>query len=395
METDVTKLRQTIVNLLSNAAKFTSNGTITLGASDDEGFMNFWVRDNGIGMTPAQVALLFTEFTQADASTTRKYGGTGLGLAICRSFARMLGGDVEVDSVAGEGSLFTLRLPVRGAGRPAEVHELNVAKPVEAPAAPMVLVIDDNPDARELMARALRKDGYRVLMAADGYEGLRMAIEHRPVAITLDVEMPGLDGWQTLASIKAHPELMEIPVVMVTMVDDRSRGYALGVDEYLLKPVDRVALMHVLRGILNTERPGPVLIVDDEAPNRDLLRRLLQREGLSVVEAGDGAAALAALTSTTPALILLDITMPTMDGFEFLAEYERRGRPGDVPIVVLTALDLSPAQRKRLQMSVATVLGRGSVSSEALMTRIKQLIETPLRMGKLLPAQVSRPRPNG
>ena len=253
MHADLTRTRQILLNLLSNACKFTQAGTIALTAERERAAEGervvFRVADSGIGMTPEQMAKLFEAFTQADASTSRHYGGTGLGLAITRRFSRMMGGDVTVESEPGRGSTFTVRLPARVGDARAE------APPAAAPAAPepaarpasgTLLVIDDDPEARALMRRFLGKEGFRIEEAADGASGIRRARELKPDVITLDVLMPGMDGWAVLAALKGDAELSSIPVILATIVDEEHLGFALGASEYLTKPIDRERLIAVL-----------------------------------------------------------------------------------------------------------------------------------------------------
>jgi CheY-like chemotaxis protein len=253
MHSDLTRTRQILLNLLSNACKFTQRGTIGLTAereraADGDEWIVFRVSDSGIGMTPEQMAKLFEAFSQADASTSRHYGGTGLGLAITRRFCRMMGGEVTVESAAGRGSTFTVRLPASvGEPRP------QVAAPVAAPAQPAagaasgtLLVIDDDPEARALMRRFLGKEGFRIEEAPDGETGIRLARELKPDVITLDILMPGMDGWAVLGALKGDPELAGIPVVLATIVDEEHLGFALGASEYLTKPIDRERLVAVL-----------------------------------------------------------------------------------------------------------------------------------------------------
>ena len=293
MRADLTKVRQALFNLLSNACKFTERGTVSLAVArepvDGQEWIAFGVQDTGIGMTPEQLAKLFEAFTQADASTTRRFGGTGLGLAISRQFCRMMGGDITVESESGRGSTFTIRLP-------AQVAEA-VEEPPRPPSRPRrappgigtVLVIDDEPAVRDLMQRFLAKEGFRVVTAAGGEEGLRRARELRPDAITLDVMMPGMDGWAVLSALKADPDTADIPVVMLTIVDDKNLGFALGAADYLTKPIDRERLVTVLK---QHRRDRPVLVVDDDVEVRQLLRRMLEPEGYTVMEAENGRAAL-------------------------------------------------------------------------------------------------------
>jgi GAF domain-containing protein/DNA-binding response OmpR family regulator len=375
MRADLTKVRQALFNLLSNACKFTDRGTISLAvareASDGQDWMMFSVSDTGIGMTPEQLARLFGAFSQADAATTRKYGGTGLGLALSRRLCRMMGGDVTVESEAERGSVFTIRLPARvaeAAGEPVAPAPLADHGP---PGAGTVLVIDDEAAVRDLMQRFLGKEGFRVVAAASGEEGLRWARELRPDAITLDVMMPGMDGWAVLSALKADPDVAEIPVIMLTIVDDRNLGYALGASDYLTKPIDRERLVTVLK---QHRRDRPVLVVDDDAEVRQLLRRMLESEGFAVVEAENGRVALERLRGESPSLILLDLMMPEMDGFEFLAELRRHEDWRAIPVVVITARDLSRDDRERLNGHVEKILQKGTYDRDQLLVEVRELV---------------------
>jgi len=376
MRADLTKVRQALFNLLSNACKFTDRGTVTLAVSREAGdrpeSVVFRVSDTGIGMTPEQLARLFEAFSQADAATTRKYGGTGLGLALSRRLCRMMGGDVTAESLAGRGSTFTIRLP-------AEVPEV-VEEPVAPAAAPVagsasgvgtVLVIDDEAAVRDLMQRFLTREGFRVVTASGGEEGVRLARELRPDAITLDVMMPGMDGWAVLSALKADPDVADIPVIMLTIVDDRNLGYALGASDYLTKPIDRERLVTILK---EHRRDLPVLVVDDDAEVRQLFRRILEPEGYAVVEAENGRAALERLRDVSPSVILLDLMMPEMDGFEFVAEFRRHEPWRAIPIVVVTAKDLSHHDRERLNGYVQRILQKGTYGREQLLAEVRELV---------------------
>ncbi len=382
MRTDLTKVRQTLFNLLSNAAKFTDHGVIRLEArrhaADGREWLTFRVTDSGIGMTPEQMGKLFQAFSQADASTTRQYGGTGLGLAISRRFCRMMGGDVTVESTPGQGSTFTVTLPAE-VGAPAEAAAPAAPAPAPpAPAAPAggpaILVIDDDPTVLDLMQRYLAKEGFSVRTAGSGADGLALAKELRPAAITLDVMMPGMDGWAVLAALKADPVLAAIPVIMVTILDNKEMGFALGAVEYLTKPVDRARLLDVVKRVRPGASTDPVLVVDDDPEMREMLRRTLEKDGLAVLEADHGRAALAQLARQRPTLILLDLTMPVMDGFEFLGELRRTPEGRAIPVVVLTARDLGPEDRQRLQGQVEHVLRKGAYSRAALLKEVRDLV---------------------
>ncbi|WP_191970000.1 response regulator [Methylobacterium planeticum] len=370
--TDVTKLRQCLINLLSNAAKFTENGRITLTVTRDPGdVLTFAVSDTGIGMNAEQVGRLFERFTQADASTTRRFGGTGLGLSITRAFAHLLGGDIEAASREGEGTTFTLRLPAAYAAPAAEAPP--PASPAEA-GAPTILVIDDDAATRDLLARFLERDGFRVSTASDGRMGLERARTLRPRAILLDVTMPHMDGWSVLRALRADPELGATPIVMVTVLDEQTLAFSLGATDYLHKPIE----WDHLKAVMDRFRPGagggPILVVDDDADARERLTTLLMREGLPVRAAEHGGRALEAVEAEKPGLILLDLMMPEMDGFTFLRRLRLRSDWRDIPVVVLTAKDITAEDRRRLAGQADRVIAKGSLSLADLASEVRGLI---------------------
>ncbi len=358
MHADQIKVRQGLFNLLSNAAKFTHEGKITLDAGrkmmDGREWVVFRVADTGIGLSADQIVKLFQDFTQADTSTTRKFGGTGLGLALTRRFCQMMGGDVTVHSKAGEGSVFTILLPAvvtemrfDPSTEPTAVGEVITAVTDHGDGAESipstgeyVLAIDDDPVQRDLLRRYLTNVGFAVRTATGGEAGLRQARQLRPVAITLDVMMPEMDGWTVLAALKSDPDLCDIPVIMLTMVDDRERGFTLGASEYATKPVDRHALSRILKKYTCMHPPCPVLVIDDDPDAREITRRILEKEGWKVSEAENGRVALECMVRDRPCLILLDLTMPEMDGFEFVDHVRRHPEWRLIPIVVMTARDL-------------------------------------------------------
>ncbi|HXJ77551.1 MAG TPA: response regulator [Candidatus Methylomirabilis sp.] len=381
MFADVTKVRQTLFNLLSNASKFTEQGTITLTvlreSVGDAPWFTFAVSDTGIGMNAEQLGRLFQAFTQADLSTTRKYGGTGLGLVITKRFCQMMGGDIEVESTEGVGTTFTMRLPAHvGRPQPAAVPATPPVMPSVDAAGGTALIIDDDDAARTLLEAFFRKEGFAVAVAATGPEGLRLARDLRPAIITLDVMMPGMDGWAVLTQLKAEPELAEIPVIMVTIVDDRNLGYALGATDYLTKPVDRDRLAALVRKYRRHGGRDVVLVVEDDAGTRDMLRRTLEKEGWDVVEAENGRVGLAQVAKSQPSLVLLDLIMPQMDGFAFVAELRRSESGRRLPVVVLTSKDITPEDRRRLTGSVELILQKGAASRETILAEIRALLKT-------------------
>lgn len=385
MIADHVKLRQILLNLLSNAAKFTEQGTIRLDVqAQANASIEFAVTDTGIGMSPEILHKLFQPFTQADASTTRKYGGTGLGLSISRRFAQMMGGDIAVTSQPGVGSTFTLTLPRDGGAthaEPAAPPPPSVTLPPTAPtparttemlaAARTVLVIDDDPSVRELMTRHLASLGIHTLTAADGIAGINLARTHRPEVITLDVMMPNMDGWSVLGVLKNDPALSAIPVVMISITDTIGTGYMLGATDYLTKPIDRDKLRQILKRHLSPTANAPLLVVEDDQPTRELIQRSLTQEGWSVLTAANGCLALELLAVQTPALILLDLMMPEMDGFSFAAELRTHEEWRTIPIVVITARTLSEEDHQRLNGAVVHYIQKSALQRDQLLEAVR------------------------
>ncbi|KAG0505575.1 MAG: Sensor histidine kinase RcsC [Candidatus Udaeobacter sp.] len=373
---DPMRLRQILLNLLSNACKFTKQGEVTLLARklvNEGNWIEFAVSDTGIGMTPEQQAKLFEEFTQADSSTARQYGGTGLGLAITRKLARMMGGDVTLMSEAGKGSTFTVRLPATTdvpAGAPISSDRGRSTR------ADCVLVIDDDATARELISDHLKAGGFSVVTAAGGVEGIKLAKELQPTAITLDVMMPDLDGWSVLAALRQNPELADIPVIMVSIVDDKRRGIALGAAGYLTKPIDRERLHRLVRRFQAPTRATRVLMVEDDASQRERMLGWLERPHWIVREAANGQEALDLLREEKPDVILLDLMMPEMDGFEVVAALQGDKDWRDIPVIVITSLDLDAKDRARLNSGVQSVLVKEKFRPEDLVERIRRLVQS-------------------
>lgn len=386
---DQTKIRQCLLNLLGNAAKFTGEGRITLSArreaAEGRDWLVFQVGDTGIGMSAEQLSRLFQRFTQADESTTRQFGGTGLGLSITRAFCRELGGEVSAESTAGEGSVFTMRLPARFQAAAQAETEVPEAPPAGQEGR-IVLVVDDDPAARELMTRFLEREGFQVRCAGDGRSGLALARALKPRAVLLDVEMPQMDGWSVLHAIRSDPSLSGVPVVMASVVNEKGLGHALGATDYLTKPI----AWERLRRVMERFRPpaaegGEVLIVDDDAGARGMLRTMLQRDGWRVAEAGDGREGLELAARSLPSLVLLDLMMPGMDGFGFLEGLRRRPEGAEVPVIVLTAKDVTPEERAWLGHRAERLILKGSVSLNELAHEVRDLVPAPEENGRERP----------
>ena len=374
---DQTRVRQALLNLLSNANKFTEQGSVTVNVRRAIGGGTEWIEiavaDTGIGMSREQMAKLFEEFVQADPSTTRKYGGTGLGLAISRRFCQMMGGDIAVESELGRGSIFTIRLPTEVlAAQPIPVARRTAASGqsrASSVISPDVLVVDDDPTVRGVTERFLTREGFTVVTADGGREGLRLARELHPAAMTLDVVMPDVDGWTVLAALKGDPELADIAVVLMTILDEKNRGYSLGAADYMVKPVDRERLGAVLRTIVG-RGGGSVLVVDDDDILRRGLMQVLEKNGWTVREADNGVSGLARLVDALPDIIVLDLMMPEVDGFEFLDALRHHPEWREIPVVVITAKDLSEEDHRRLSGGVERVLQKDAPTRDEMLREV-------------------------
>jgi len=385
---DQTRVRQALLNLLSNANKFTERGRVAVAvhrAAEESGeWITMTVTDTGIGMTPEQMSRLFQDFVQADTSTTRKYGGTGLGLAISKRFCQMMGGDITVESEAGRGSTFTIRLPAEiVAAQPVPLTRAAVpGAPAQAPAeSPDVLVVDDDITVREMAQRYLAREGFSVITADGGREGLRLARELHPAAVTLDVIMPDIDGWTVLAAIKGDPTLADIPVILMSIVDEKNRGYSLGAADYLVKPVDRERLTAVLRSVAGSGGRNILLVDDDDILRRGVAQGL-EKDGWTVAEAQNGRAALACLGASRPDAIVLDLMMPEMDGFEFLEELRHRAEWRDIPVVVVTAKDLTDEDHRRLNGEVEDVLQKDAPTRDEMLRAVSATLSACIGRGR-------------
>jgi adenylate cyclase len=373
---DPLRLRQILLNLLSNACKFTKGGEVSLRVTpvliEGRNWVDFSVADTGIGMTPEQTNKLFEEFVQADQATARNYGGTGLGLAITRRLCRMMGGDTLVISEIDKGSVFTARLPTGSATSTANTDQSVNAPDELVPSGDCVLVIDDDLTARELIANHLRGAGFSVVTAAGGREGLKRAEELHPIAITLDVLMPDIDGWTVLAALRGNPELADIPVVMATITDDQQhKGMTLGAAGYLTKPIDRDRLIALLQPYQARIRRTCVLLVEDDQTQRERIRSWLEPQQWHVSEAENGRVALDRLAVEVPDIILLDLMMPEMDGFQLITALQAQPAWRRIPVIVITSLDLTAADRARLNSGVEGILLKDSFDPAQLVAIVR------------------------
>jgi signal transduction histidine kinase/CheY-like chemotaxis protein len=381
METDETRVRQALFNLLSNACKFTQDGTVSLeverrGSPGAERVV-FTVRDSGIGMTTEQVEKAFDEFTQADLSTQQQFGGTGLGLPISRRFARMMGGDITGTSKPGQGSTFSLELPAR-ATKPRLSGGVTTERPVGESTLPepgtAVLVVDDDPSALDLNRRILEREGFRVVAADSGTEGLELARLLNPIAIVLDILMPEVDGWEVLASLKESVATRNIPVILASVLDAERRGLALGAADFISKPIDSERLAGCLRNLRARASAGRALIVECESTSRKLIREVLEQERWEVAEAQNRDEALQRLEVERPNLIIVDLTVTESGSFDLMEDLARIDPTGEMEVVALAARSLDPEERNRLE-SASELMVRDGVGQGGIGEQVAALVK--------------------
>lgn len=396
---DETKLRQVLYNLLSNAAKFTSGGTVTLKVRTEQAadgdWLLFHITDTGIGMTPEQAAGLFRDFTQADPSTTRKYGGTGLGLALSKRLCTLMGGEVGLVSEYGVGSTFTVRIPLLKSAPQQAARPLNSPPPAilgdlslgDAWLGSLVLVIDDDPAVCDLLSRYLTEEGFLVETAASGEEGLQLARDTRPDFVILDVLLPGLDGWAVLAELKADAELAPIPVIMLTIVDERNRGFMLGATDYMLKPIEPERLSKLLRRFhpqvdpAQSDPPTIMVVASDESLPQTI-GAAVAGEPWQVVAAANLREAVAGLSAHQPRTVIVDLVLSGEDGVAVVDTLRSLPGGADVPIIVLTNESLGAEERARLSATVSRLLQRDGCTRDELLARVHELVREQLALGE-------------
>jgi signal transduction histidine kinase/DNA-binding response OmpR family regulator/HAMP domain-containing protein len=376
---DPTKLKQMLLNLVSNAIKFTpQGGRVSIRAREVDSWIEIAVTDTGIGIAEADLSRLFREFQQLDAGHGRQQEGTGLGLALTKRFAELHGGEVRVQSVSGEGSTFTLRLPVSAVTAiQAPMYMPLPIGPLDE-GLPLILVVEDNAEAAEILGRHLEEGGFRMSIARTGNEALTMARELKPVAITLDILLPEIDGWEVLRRLKADDLTWNIPVVVVSVSDNPTLGHALGARDYFVKPVDREALLSRLRQYAFAPKAQEgevrVLVVDDEPANLDLLQALLQPEGFYVLKASGGKEGIDVARAEHPHLILLDLMMPEVTGFDVVEALQTDVVTRSIPIMVLTAKELTIEDKAALNGHVAAIFQRNSLAGPELIAWLRGFV---------------------
>ena len=385
---DQTRVKQVVLNLISNACKFTEKGKITVGVNkilrEGGDLISIDVSDTGIGMSDEQMSRLFNSFVQADSSTTRKYGGTGLGLTISKQLAKLMGGDVVVNSELGKGTTFTATFLADFIGASESFKNLNKETgslienviSLENSSGKTILIIDDDPTVSELMKRQLSKEGYQVIIAPNGKDGIRLARELKPDAITLDILMPEMDGWSVLRTLKADPEVSNIPVIMASILDEKNKGFSLGAADFLSKPIQKEYLMKSIRNLTGDKENLKICIIEDDESLRFTIKEILEKQNVEIIEAENGKVGMSLLhkEEIKPDLILLDLMMPVMNGFEFLKSI-RETDLNSIPILVLTGADLSEDEKSFLSGEVQRILEKSEDTLSSIVSEVGNVIK--------------------
>ena len=385
---DQTRVKQVVLNLISNACKFTEKGKITVGVNkilrDGGDLISIDVSDTGIGMSEEQMSRLFNSFVQADSSTTRKYGGTGLGLTISKQLAILMGGDVVVNSELGKGTTFTATFLADFIGASESVKNLqqntgslieNVIT-LENNTGKTILIIDDDPTVSELMKRQLLKEGYKVVIAPNGKEGISLARDLKPDVITLDILMPEMDGWSVLRTLKADPQVSYIPVIMASILDEKNKGFSLGAADFLSKPIQKEYLMKSIRNLIGDKENLKICLIEDDESLRFTIKEILEKQNVQIMEAENGKIGIEILHNEEikPDLILLDLMMPVMNGFEFLKAI-RETELNSIPILVLTGAELSDDEKKFLSGETQRILEKSEDTMSTIVNEVSNVIK--------------------
>jgi len=376
VEGDAARLKQVLINLLSNAVKFTERGHIEVIAQPSGRMVRIAVKDTGIGISADSQRVIFEEFVQGDGSSTRRHGGTGLGLSIVRKLVEMHGGAITVSSEPGKGSIFTFTVPAwaTGQGAVTSLQRRPLRRPNQGLPGTAILVVDDDPSVRQLISRHLEQEGWKTVQASNATDALQLARESRPMLITLDIMMPDASGWWVLEKLKEDPETAGIPVLVVTIVEDQRLVFALGASDYLGKPYDRGALIAKIHRLLPQLDGKRVLVVDDDPEARAMLTKILKEEHATVVPAASGDEAMALVTQSPPDLVLLDLMMPGMSGFEMVARMRALPAATNIPVMIVSAKELTAEDVLTLNGHIQRFVAKGSIEPEGLTNAVRQLL---------------------
>src|SRR5437879_2749141 len=379
---DRVRFKQILYNLLSNAVEFTpQDGRSSIACAEDEDFVSISVTDTGIGIRHEDQAVVFEEFRQVEAGKDSTQEGTGLGLAITKRLVEQQGGTISLASEPGKGSRFTFTLPAGAKTKTSSPHEASATTPKRAAVGengrkPLVLVVDDEVPARDLLASYLDPE-YRTAMAESGAEAVKKAQQLQPDAITLDVLMPGGNGFETLVALRKNPETANIPIIIVSIVDQKQVGFALGAADYLIKPIRKPVLLETIRKHVpyQSDDDATILLVDDDAGTLALLEETLRSAGYETQSVRNGVRALEVLSSKLVSAVLLDLLMPGIDGFEVIRHV--RGQPTlrNLPILVMTAKNLTAEESALLRRDTQALLHKDGTWQQQLIVEIGRLIE--------------------
>ena len=376
VEGDAARLKQVLINLLSNAVKFTERGHIEVIAQPSGRMVRITVKDTGIGISAESQRVVFDEFVQGDGSSTRRHGGTGLGLSIVRKLVEMHGGAITVVSEPGQGSTFTFTVPAwsTGQGAVTALQQRPLRRPNQGLPGTAILVVDDDPSVRQLISRHLEQEGWKTVQASNATDALQLARESRPMLITLDIMMPDASGWWVLEKLKEDPQTAGIPVLVVTIVEDQRLVFALGASDYLGKPYDRGALITKIHRLLPELDGKRVLVVDDDPEARAMLAKILKEEHAVVVGAASGDEAMTLITQSPPDLVLLDLMMPGMSGFEMVARMRALPAATRIPVMIVSAKELTAEDVLTLNGHIQRFVAKGSIEPEGLTNAVRQLL---------------------
>ncbi|MCR4293476.1 MAG: response regulator, partial [Candidatus Kuenenia sp.] len=373
---------------LSNAIKFTpQNGTITTNAAIVDGKMQVSVSDSGVGIKPDDQGKVFKEFWQADGSFSRKYEGTGLGLALTKRIVGMHGGNIWFESEYGKGSTFYFALPLTKSqkiqfleGVEDEETSSHTLPPAVTKEGKTILVIEDNRMSANLLTLYLTNAGYNVVVSADGVNIVEKAKKCNPFLITLDIMLPGIDGWDVLSKLKGDKNTAHIPVIIVSIIDNKELGYSLGAAEYLIKPIGRKQLVGAINAVANTlktkEIPMKILVVDDDEKAVKHITTILKEKGCDVLKAYSGEAGINLAIEMHPDIIILDLVMPGISGFEVMERLKAHPIAKEIPIIICSAKDITAEEKRELNGNILALIKKGSHTEEALLLAIRKIEQT-------------------
>ncbi|MCK5170750.1 MAG: response regulator, partial [Bacteroidales bacterium] len=373
VETDELKINQVLLNIISNAVKFTEKGSVNISARQEKEYIYIDVTDTGIGVSEKMLPHIFDEFRQADGSSSRQYEGTGLGLAIANKLIKVLGGNISVKSKLGEGSIFTIIVPVKWHQGTPGTEVFNFDKTPSQFLENTILVIDDDPKVVKDISEYLNETGYKTITATSGEEALDLAEKHQPFAITLDVIMPEMDGWEVLQKLKTNTKTQSIPVIVVTVSDDKDTGFVLGAVGYINKPVNKNLLLSEIKKL--NKNPDSVMIVDDNEFDLKQMAEIIEAENINTILAHGGEESIKLLDEKVPDILVLDLLMLGMDGFQVLEKIRKKPKTKNLPVIIVTAKDITEEDKIKLSGKISSLIAKSDTTSRDLFNEIKRIIK--------------------